>query len=909
MVETVALFSEFCHIFGIPAETLPRNAYYRLPDNVVLLDGSAFKLDDARALALSCALLKTCRISNNVLCKFIKAYLESAEDSHFCCSVRRALASDNINSIVLKSQSKRIPLPCTRWSFRGSQFTGIGAASLIAAAAIVSNGIIEVDMSTCPGLHSIELMPWSDIVNEMRFSTESVRFGLRGLRLDGCPLRSFGRHPQDVLYGLEWLSFRETRVRNLWVVISILRDVPSLRAVLIYGSARNRADIVRIRKFVEDRERMVNQSPKRKTSLRRDFSKCDGTLASLSNVSSNEMNRNAYQCSTPDTHVPSNPRPKEIRDSGIPYLDVSAFPNPESLYLVEGACSIPTPVASQSHYRPFLLAHSKPSLTILDGVAITKEEIAAARQHVRCHFDVPVREVTKPPAPISSLLRNREISVSQTRFLQGKPSHRLESTPKRRRNSHYGLSEHARTLSSDFSCGNVRAEQCANSCKLRGQLPQSTSVYPASESPRIAPKLALYNAAHGRRLLSERQSFIGIQSPLSSENSSFNEAHFHHQSFEVACANELLTRTGRPHIEYYCKPRDCPRQFEYNPIDTRFLVYGTEHGTLTVLNQETMSVAASCQVGGGPGTAAPGTRFLQDFRVLPELRRNNQAPIIGHNRYGNVLAISWFNKDPNLFISGCEEGSIHIYNVDRMSMSGRRGCVGEAQRFEQLTSLHTNCVDEKFLVSGYHPVVGLFDLSTGTMLETIRGCHDVHINVLRFAHSNPNVFVTSSFDKTVKKWDLRERRPGGTRRPIFECKSDTGNVMVCFSPDDEHLLVSAVDNEVKQYRAADGRLEQSFDIPKTYSEFNYTRSYYMNGSDYIITGSCAEDIVRVYNARTGCLHREIDLDDRKGRRDGRIFVQSLRPNPRRKYNFSALVASNEVGPYNILANISLLERE
>ena len=36
--------------------------------------------------------------------------------------------------------------------------------------------------------------------------------------------------------------------------------------------------------------------------------------------------------------------------------------------------------------------------------------------------------------------------------------------------------------------------------------------------------------------------------------------------------------------------------------------------------------------------------------------------------------------------------------------------------------------------------------------------------------------------------------------------------MVCFSPDDRYLLSSAVDNEVRQYMAVDGRLTMKFDI-------------------------------------------------------------------------------------------------
>jgi hypothetical protein len=38
--------------------------------------------------------------------------------------------------------------------------------------------------------------------------------------------------------------------------------------------------------------------------------------------------------------------------------------------------------------------------------------------------------------------------------------------------------------------------------------------------------------------------------------------------------------------------------------------------------------------------------------------------------------------------------------------------------------------------------------------------------------------------------------------------------------------------------ACDGREVLKLDIPPLNSEANYTRSYYLNGSDYIISGSC-----------------------------------------------------------------------
>jgi WD40 repeat protein len=277
-----------------------------------------------------------------------------------------------------------------------------------------------------------------------------------------------------------------------------------------------------------------------------------------------------------------------------------------------------------------------------------------------------------------------------------------------------------------------------------------------------------------------------------------------------------------------------------------------------------------------------------------------------------VLGLSWLNKGHSKFLAGTAAGSVHMYDVEWMNSGRRGGCVQACDDVRQLTSLHVNSEDDRFVVSGYTPHVGLFDLATGLRVEDMRDCHAEPINVIKFAHHSPHTLVTSSFDRYIKKWDLREARPGGIRRPIFERRSNEGNIMVCFSPDDQYLLVSAVDNEVRQYSAGDGKLNRLFDIPKTHSRGNYTRSYYMNGRDYVITGSCREDVVRVYNSRTGQLLREIELDSDHS---AMVFVQSLRANPHRDFNLSVLLACNEratrepsLANLQTLANVDLLDR-
>lgn len=52
----------------------------------------------------------------------------------------------------------------------------------------------------------------------------------------------------------------------------------------------------------------------------------------------------------------------------------------------------------------------------------------------------------------------------------------------------------------------------------------------------------------------------------------------------------------------------------------------------------------------------------------------------------------------------------------------------------------------------------------------------------------------------------------------------------------------------------------NFDITSTGTAYNYTRSYYMNGRDYIISGSCDEHVVRICCAQTGRRLRDIYLE-------------------------------------------------
>ncbi|KAJ9170607.1 hypothetical protein P3X46_018703 [Hevea brasiliensis] len=314
-----------------------------------------------------------------------------------------------------------------------------------------------------------------------------------------------------------------------------------------------------------------------------------------------------------------------------------------------------------------------------------------------------------------------------------------------------------------------------------------------------------------------------------------------------------------------------PRQFEYHPSDSSLMVFGTLDGEVVVVNHENGKI-----VGFIPSTGA----------------------------MNSVLGLCWLKMYPSKLLAGSDNGSLKLFDINYMlpkvaDINCSTGVVG-FDDFEPLTSVHVNSTDDQFLASGYSKDVALYDISSRRRIQLFTNMHREPINVAKFAHHSPFIFATSSFDHDVKLWDLRQK----PEWPCYTASSSRGNVMVCFSPDDQYLLVSAVDNEVKQLLTADGRLHMNFEITSTGSAHNYTRSYYMNGRDYIISGSCDENVVRVCCAQTGRRVKDVYLEDSDS--GNSLFVQSLRGDPFRLFHMSVLAASKRPSSKCEIIKVNLL---
>jgi len=103
-------------------------------------------------------------------------------------------------------------------------------------------------------------------------------------------------------------------------------------------------------------------------------------------------------------------------------------------------------------------------------------------------------------------------------------------------------------------------------------------------------------------------------------------------------------------------------------------------------------------------------------------------------------------------------------------------------------------------------------------------------------------------------WDLRERRVGV---PVATYNTPTLNVMCCFSPNDDSLLVSGLDNNVCQLDIRKGLMPNltndvlAKSIPARNSTTNYRRSVYTADGNSFITSGTDENFMRVIDSKTG----------------------------------------------------------
>jgi WD40 repeat protein len=272
-----------------------------------------------------------------------------------------------------------------------------------------------------------------------------------------------------------------------------------------------------------------------------------------------------------------------------------------------------------------------------------------------------------------------------------------------------------------------------------------------------------------------------------------------------------------------------PRQVEFHPFRDQVL-FGTVKGNLCLSDLQQKTI-----------------QYLGNY---------------GNSPYDAILGLCWLKGNPNRFISGSSTGRLVCGDVrcevtEAAAATGAVSHVKEYDLFDELTSVHTNSTNVWLLVSGYEKKARVYYVETGTIFMEYSDIHNKAINISRFMNHSPYLLSTSSFDGTVKSWDMRMKQ----KKPIYEIATDSGYVvMINYSPDDNYLLVSGQDNEITQYLTIDGRRHTSFDVPCTgLLEHNYTRAYYSSSGAYIVTGACEDSAVSMLCTATGRLLNRFEV--------------------------------------------------
>eukprot|EP00930_Biecheleria_cincta_P038068 TRINITY_DN26154_c0_g1_i1.p1 TRINITY_DN26154_c0_g1~~TRINITY_DN26154_c0_g1_i1.p1 ORF type:complete len:905 (+),score=106.64 TRINITY_DN26154_c0_g1_i1:134-2848(+) len=283
-------------------------------------------------------------------------------------------------------------------------------------------------------------------------------------------------------------------------------------------------------------------------------------------------------------------------------------------------------------------------------------------------------------------------------------------------------------------------------------------------------------------------------------------------SLSSSICSDSNADSGIAHSRHVLFTTSGVRQFEFHPVRPEILLLGKKSGTAEIVNYETDTQTHCTQVDAHP-----------------------------------ILGLSWLNQHPQrAVVAASQSGVIKFLRYDELN-HGRMESI-EMDSFEHLSSLSMNCTDDYFMTSGFCTDVGLYDVFTGRRINTFQTLHHNFINILRFAHRTPHMFATASFDNTCKVWDLREPIVSG-HKPAICLNTGTLNVMCCFCPNDSRVLVSGVDDALRQFdlRVAECR-GTKFPVPAMNSSINYRRSLYLAGGRVVASVATNETLLRLFDS-------------------------------------------------------------
>ncbi|RLV94177.1 DNA excision repair protein ckn1 [Spathaspora sp. JA1] len=162
------------------------------------------------------------------------------------------------------------------------------------------------------------------------------------------------------------------------------------------------------------------------------------------------------------------------------------------------------------------------------------------------------------------------------------------------------------------------------------------------------------------------------------------------------------------------------------------------------------------------------------YSRLHQTAKTNVFPInCHHNASVNSLAID--QSDYGFLLSGCADSSIKLWDLSQT----------EVQRKE-------NEIDSNLVSSSYDDFDYDNPISTFVNVATIpkKTIHEFGISTVQWWPHDTGMFVSSSFDHSVKIWDTNELRPVHD----FDIQSRVYSIDICSSDDSSSLVATASDS-------------------------------------------------------------------------------------------------------------------
>lgn len=125
------------------------------------------------------------------------------------------------------------------------------------------------------------------------------------------------------------------------------------------------------------------------------------------------------------------------------------------------------------------------------------------------------------------------------------------------------------------------------------------------------------------------------------------------------------------------------------------------------------------------------------------------------------------SNDENFLATGNNNGDLHIVNVSQE----REKIVALKPHYKQVRTTAFLEDSSKLLTGSDDCSIKLIDISSEKVVATLEG-HRHPVSHICCPSTEPKVFYSSSFDKTVKIWDLRAKNCVGTAvtsNPLWSC--------------------------------------------------------------------------------------------------------------------------------------------